>query len=194
MSDWVCLIINPTYYRRGKSLLDAELRKIFSDDLDEIRVVFGEEKKDVEEYYAFVRCSNYDNHVIEVRRSSAIRSVLPSYDAPAYLSDAEVNEFMSSIEEKNVSEYLLVGDVVKVKNGYLSGLTGLVIGESGSRDYDILFRFHTRKFEERISITNLSRTESIFENIKVPVLTDSLMESGILWACATGIQFCRDGI
>jgi len=189
MSDWVCLIINPTYYRRGKALLDAELKKIFSDDLNEIRVVFGEEK-DVEEYYAFVSCSNYDKHVVKVRGSSAIRSVLPSYDRPAYLSDSDVDEFMSSIEECDAPDDLLIGDVVKVNSGYLSGLTGLVIGDNGTKDYDILFRFHTRRFEERMPITNLSRMDSVYSHIKVPVLTDSLVDSGILWASITGIQFC----
>jgi transcription antitermination factor NusG len=187
--DWICLLVNPNFYRRGKVMLQAEMNKIFGPDMLELRVVFGEEHKDVEEFYAFVRCTNYHDHVSALMGSSAIKSVLSTYDNPVYLSDAEVKEFIESIEYEDVPDNLAVGDVVKVKEGYLSGLTGLVTKARESHTYQVTFRFHTRKFHEEMPISHLTLVESIFSHLKVPVCTDELIDSGILWASVTGIQF-----
>ena len=190
--DWICLLVNPTFFRRGRVILEAELGRVFGDDLLELRVVFGDEgsRKDVEEYYAFIRCQNYQNHLSGLMSSSAIKGVLTTYENPVFLSDADVNAFMDSIEEEAAPVNLSVGDVVKVREGYLSGLTGLVTEDQGSRSYQVMFRFHTRKFHEEMPISSLTLVESVFDHLKIPVLTDSLRESGILWASATGIQFC----
>jgi len=191
--DWICLIVNPTFYRRGRAILENELNKVFGEDLLELRVVFGEEHKDVEEYYAFVRCSDYDQHLSSVMSSPAIKAVLSTYENPVYLSDADVNEFMESIEEEASPVNLSVGDMVKVKDGYLSGLTGFVTDDIGHRRYKVLFRFHTRKFQEEMAIGSLTLVDSLFGKLKFPVVTDNLMDSGVLWASHTGIQFCGVG-
>jgi transcription antitermination factor NusG len=188
--DWICLLVNPSSFRRGREVLESELNKIFGPDILGLRVVFGEERNDVEEYYAFIRCRNYQQYISGLRNSSAIKGVLTTYDNPAYLSDADVSEFLSSIEQKDVPDNLSLGDVVKVKEGYLSGLTGIVMKSVSDSEYDVLFSFHTRKFHEKMQVSHLTLVDSIFDHLKSPVLTDNLRESGILWACVTGIQFC----
>lgn len=188
--DWICLLISPSFFRRGSEVLESELEKIFGDDMTELRVVFGDEHKDVEEFYAFIRCRNYSDYVSGLMSSSAIKGVLATYENPVYLSDADVRAFIESIDEEDIPCNLSVGDVVKVKEGYLSGLTGLVTKDVGYQKYDVLFSFHTRKFNEEMPMSHLTLVDSIFSHLKVPVLTDNLRESGILWAHVTGIQFC----
>jgi transcription antitermination factor NusG len=190
MNDWICLLINPTYYRRGKEVIESELLKIFGSNLIELRVIIDDDNQDAEEYYTFIRCRSYQEHVSQLMACRVVKSVLSTYENPVYLSHEDVKAFIESINEESIPDNLTVGDVVKVKEGYLSGLTGLVTRDRGSRVYDVMFKFHTRKFEEEIPITHLTLVDSIFDHLKMPVLTENLREHGILWACSTGIQFC----
>lgn len=190
MNDWICLLVNPKYYRRGKEVIELELFKVFGDDLVELRVIIDDESTDAEEYYAFIRCRNYQEHLSKLMNCRVIKGVLSSYDSPTYLSHEDVKGFISSINEEEIPECLSVGDVVKVNEGYLSGLTGLVVKDKGSMIYEVKFKFHTREFEEEIPITHLTLVDSVFDHLKIPVPTAELQEHGILWACVTGIQFC----
>lgn len=192
---WVCLTINPSYLRKGRDVLSKEIGRIFGDDLLELRVALDDDDVDPEELYAFVRCAKYFPYVKKLRESPAVRKVLSSYENPVFLSDGDVSGFIGSVETKKDTKILHIGDVVTIKDGYLSGLTGIVSERISEELYRISFKFHTRKFTEKMSVNSLEFTDNIFDHLKVPVIgsIDNLQECGIQWIGLTGIQFygCR---
>jgi len=189
--NWVCLLISSILHRRDNDAVRNELQEIFGNDMIELRVMMDCEADNADEYYAFIRCQNYEEYISRLINSNAIKGVLPSYENPVYLSESEIEGFFSSVSDDDNVEFSF-GDVVKVKVGYLSGLTGIVSRNKDDSRYDVVFRFHTRIFEEEIDGKDLSFQGTLSRNIKkTPVLSDNLLENGIPWVGMTGIQFCN---
>lgn len=170
--SWICLLVNPMFYRKGREVLEAELRAVFGDDLVEMKVVLDEPAPSCE-FYTFVRCSDYKSHVQALAQSSAVKGVLPSYENPAPLSDEEVAGFVESVETADEPPALRLGDVVRVADGYLENLTGIVLSGDGDA-YRVMFRFHTRRFTEVLNPSSLELDGNLFENLKFPVMPDKV--------------------
>jgi len=171
---WICVMVNATFQRGEKQALGAELVAIFGDDLSEARVVCDESMKQSGEYYAFLRCSNYHNHIERLISSMAVTSIVSDYDHPSYLSDFEVDEFVASVVRAKTKRQYWRGDLVVVKDGhFLAGLNGLVVSVEGKK-CDVSFRLNTRCFVERLSVTELEYIDNVFLHIRSPMTLEAL--------------------
>ncbi len=134
-------MVRASYQHGKKEAVARELRRIFGDDLLEVTIVCSESIEVSGEYFSFIRCLNYEQHVEGLVSSSAISGVVPSFDEPSYLSQSEVDEFASSLKETPLLPGLFLGDVVVVKGGptyksYLHGLSGVVIRKTEDTEKD----------------------------------------------------------
>ena len=150
MDGWICLIIGSRFFPREKhTVVEASLRGIFGADLIDHYIAAASadviDAFNYPDFYAFVRVSDYSIHVGKLKRSHVIIGVLPSYDHPQPLSDDEVLAFQNDINEKQCDN-LRYGDVVTVREGYLSDLTGIVVARSKSGLFRVYFRLHSREF------------------------------------------------
>lgn len=177
MSDgkWVCLSLDPKHVRRLGDLdeLKQEIGDCFGSDCLDV-VIMGDQFAEfcvelAAENYIFVRCSDYFSHVPALKACRVIKGVLDSYDSPSFVSPDEVDEFQETVEAKGQTGELLMGDVVRVREGRLKNLQGVVVSMSGTR-YVVFFKLFTRRFTERISKKNLVRMGSIFDTFKFPVV------------------------
>ena len=162
-SNWYCFIFDRKKVR-GLGSLEEFLRKtaeeIFGEDFYDICVI-GDKITDETfethaESYFFVRCSNYQNHSQDVKRSSVVTLVLPSTDNPDKVSDADINLFRNTSNEKfRNDKKFMSGDIIRVKEGYLQNLTGIVLEENKDGSYAVFFRLYTRQFVEKIKSKNI---------------------------------------
>ena len=150
--EWICLMVNGLFRHGDVTAVDREIASIFAGDLLEKRAVRSVEIKDsTGEYYLFVRCVNYHDHLERLRKSMAVVSVVPTYDAPHVFNDVEIRDFVASVEKPKRKRDLERGDMVQVTEGYLKNLFGVVEHSEGRDRYKVAFSFHLRRFSDTLS-------------------------------------------
>ena len=173
IGSWICLVVSSLYHNGDKKALAGELCRVFGDDLEEVRIVCDEQMEASGEYYSFIKCSDYFTHMEDAAASHAIASVVSSYEDPSYLTDAEVDEFVESVQVAESARVFVLGDIVKVTEGLTSGLNGIVV-EPGEKECLVVFRIYTRRFVKKISVTSLEYLDNVFLHVKYPVTEDRL--------------------
>lgn len=172
---WVCLAASTSFHHGEKESVAAEIRRIFGGDLVEMRTVSDEDLERSGEYFVFVKCNNYHDHVDSLIESPAVAHVVPSYRDPSFLSEVEVRSFSSSVDRKINPEDFVYGDIVKIKEteeefDHLRNLTGIVVmlvgdkldGKKVGVGYcGVFFRFHTTSFSVPISVTSLELLDNV---------------------------------
>lgn len=153
---WICLMVNGAFRHGDAKAADREIASIFGADMLEKRTVCNAEMYgSTGEYYLFLRCANYHDHLDRLRKSLAVVSVVPTYESPHAFSDAEIGEFMASVEKPKKPRELERGDMVQVTEGYLKNLFGVVEHSEGRDKYKVAFSFHLRKFSDTLSVSCL---------------------------------------
>jgi hypothetical protein len=142
------------------------MQNAFGDDFVDFVMTFDGS----EETYAFVKCLNYHRHIDRLKHSPAIKTVLASFDSPCFVSETEVRDFISSANPPVRSCEFRAGDVVRVVNGALSNLVGLVVEDAGKNRYLVSFSFHIRRFRQRIPAKDLTFIGNIFRVVRSPVI------------------------
>jgi len=158
---WYCVQFNGQRVRGIKdaeALLKKTAREIFGSDLHEVAVV-GERFDDdtyesQSEGYFFVRCTNYHRYVPTIKQSVIISKVLPKTEQPEPVSEEEVASFRVRVPFAGTKEHFDVGDVVRIRKGYLENLFGIVIDNDAER-YSVVFKLYTRRFVENVSRNNM---------------------------------------
>ncbi len=171
-AGWICLIIGSQYAKREKrKLISKEVKRIFGKDFLDFKIIDDESGAEAQEYYSFVRCLNYHSYIADLKRSSIIIGVLPSYDNPSIINNSDVAGFGDSVEKQRNPGKLFIGDVVKIKHGDLENLAGIVVGESdGGEKYEVLFKLYTVSFTRIISTKETIFIQNIFDSLKIPVI------------------------
>lgn len=177
MSDgqWVCLSLDPKHVRRLGDLdeLKRQVGACFGSDCLDV-VIMGDQLAEfcvelATENYVFVRCRDYFNHASTLKSCKLIRGVLDSYNSPSFVSNDEMSVFRDTVEAHEQTGDLLVGDVVRIREGKLKNLQGVIVATSDSH-YVVFFKLFTRRFSERIFKKNLVWMGSIFDMFKFPVV------------------------
>ncbi len=159
MPSWVCLSVNTHGIKKDGSLekLKEDIKRAFDGDfLDFVAVGdwYSDASAEISDNYAFVKCNDYFAHVKKIRECRVIAGVLDSYDNPIFSSEQEISSFRKNLSERPVYDYCC-GDFVKIKDGYLKDLFGLICGKHGKNNYKVMFRFYTKKFTKPISPQNM---------------------------------------
>jgi hypothetical protein len=175
---WICLVVSG-FQAAKKTAFEGEVSSLFGADFKEMRLVAGDNIPFAEDVYCLVQCSNYTSHVQDLIASPVIRNVLTSYEDPFYLSDHDVEDFCLSLHPERLVVFDF-GDIIRVTTGYLSGLTGIVLGCESDSHYRVTFRFHTRSFVEVLKGECLELLDNVFEHLKFPVVSDSLGEEELI--------------
>jgi hypothetical protein len=136
--------------------ISRELKLAFGLDMLGYRIVCNDNLIETGEYYLFVQCRNYSEHLESVNQNRYITGVVPSRASPHVFSDIEVEEFEKSVGKKEVVVGgFKNGDVVLVTEGYLKGLYGIVVKELSSKKVKVFFSFYVRQFYENFNVTCL---------------------------------------
>jgi len=169
---WICILLNHQYSKKESlGIVRKEMDKIFGEDGLGMEIAkSGTCDAEGFGYYAFVNCLNYENHVAGLRRSRVIYDVLPSYKNPHFLSEEEVLSFKDSAENEGKPKELFYGDLVKVEEGYLKNLYGIVKSKNDDNTYKVFFKLYTMKFDEDLSPKVLDLQRNIFDKVRVPVV------------------------
>jgi hypothetical protein len=173
MKRWLCAHVDAKVMRRGNApkLIQADMERVFGADLHKVVVVGGNLTPDFfesgAEDYVFVNCSNYFDHVSELRRSKVITGVLEDYENPNFCDEAEVERFARSIGP--VERDFQYGDLVFVREGYLKGLRGVVVRLARKGRFQVFFRLYTRSFIEDMVPTNLVFEKNVVDHFRFPV-------------------------
>ena len=163
MSDmWLCVSVGVSLYHGNRDAVERKVRDIFGEDLREIRFVCNDVMWSSGEYFIFVLCSDYENHIPSLKRESAYLKVVPSVDHPSWISPEEVSKFTRSVKTEN-SSVLSRGDIVLVKNGHLKNLFGIVTKKSPRRRYVTLFRLCTRKIVASLHENDLQKVGNVLK-------------------------------
>lgn len=168
MDKWVCILVSNSYLRRGENVIRGEIKKIFGKDFIDFSLTPSD---NTEETYAFVKARNYSSHSERFASSALVKCILPNSESPFFLSDQEVFDFVTSATPQGDTNKFIPGDIVRVTKGYLSNLTGIVIGSSEKDQYAVVFRFYLRHFSEIVNVSCLERHGNIFDLVKFPVVT-----------------------
>ena len=153
---WICLMASRTLPHDDLKNIQRELSMVFGDDLLGYKVVCNDLICSTGEYYLFVHCNNYWDHIESIAKRHFITGVVPSREDPYKFSLREIADFVSSAGYKGDSDSCLqMGDVVLVKDGYLKGLYGIVIKVLPSKRLKVFFSFYVRQFSEALKITDL---------------------------------------
>jgi hypothetical protein len=182
MADkWICMMVNTSFHHGDKTAVTTELRKIFSNDLKEIRLICDEIMWKSGEYYCLILCSNYDSHIPLLKENALFFKVIPSLDNPNWLTSDEVEKFTSSVEKAGIPVGLSKGDIVFVKEGYLKNLYGLVIGnEKGkTKRFKVSFHFYLKRFVANITAVSLQFVDNLFKYRKFPITREDLLKGKI---------------
>ena len=181
VDKWICLTVSTSFHHGDKSAVATELRRIFGTDLKEIRIVCDDVMWQSGEYYCFILCSNYGNHISALKEDALFFRVIPSFDKPNYLMQEEVEGFTVSVERAGVPTELSKGDVVFVKEGYLKNLYGLVIerDKGKNKKFRISFHFYLKKFVASVPATSLQFMDNIFRHRKFPITREDLLSGKI---------------
>jgi transcription antitermination factor NusG len=186
--NWICILLNHQYSKKESlDIVRKEMDKVFGEDNLGVEIAkSGTCDSEGFGYYAFVNCLNYENHVSGLRRSRVIYDVLPSYKSPHFLSEEEVLSFKDSAENEGRPEELFYGDLVKIEDGYLKNLYGIVKSKNDDGTYKVFFKLYTMKFDEDLSPRVLDLQRNIFDKVRVPVVEyhDNVVE--IMNMCSKG--------
>jgi len=169
MSKWICVKINLRNCKRSNpvSQIESTFSSIFGSDLHE--VLFTGDYLDeyyfslTSENYVFVHCDNYDKHVLKLKRSKLVHSVLNTYDDPSFVSEDEIAQFkegMNTERENRIDKR----DVVRVKDGYMKDLIGVVIGKEDGL-MKVIFQLFTISFADLFHEDNLEKQSTLSEKV-----------------------------
>lgn len=89
---WVCIEINTLFHHGDTDAVAKTIKKIFADDLKEIRFVCNDILMQSGTYYCFVLCLNYQDHIPDLKDNSAYYSIVPSCEKPNWLTTSEVDK------------------------------------------------------------------------------------------------------
>ena len=168
--QWICLMVNGTFHHGDRKAALDQITAALEKDLIEKKVVCNEHMTtSTGEYYVFIRCHNYYSHIENLKRISAIVSVIPSFENPHFFTTKEIQSFAGSVVDSDKPGKLIKGDMVLVKEGYLKNLYGVVGGDFVGKKYKVLFSFHLRKFSENITVANLQLIGNIFDTNLKPI-------------------------
>lgn len=177
-NQWICLMVSSTLPHKDNKLITKELSVIFGSDLVDHRVVCDTGMLASGEYYLFVRCANYRDHLDTLNKHTFVTNVVPSRESPHYFSDKEVKEFAVSVGRKvTPTSDFNKGDVVLVRDGYLRGLYGVVQGQSGKK-CRVFFSFYVRRFTENLRVTLLEFIGNV-SKYEFPVAVDGCHLAGV---------------
>jgi hypothetical protein len=166
--SWLCIIVNSSYCRGSCEALERSICGVVGEDFIELRVLPDENY--VEDAYAFLKCHNFPEHVQNLRKVNAIRTVLDSYASPRYLMEEEVEGLFKKETPKGSDSILIYGDVVRITEGYLNGLTGIIYERDEEGLYRVCFKLHTRSFIDILPRSILDYESNLFDELKFPVL------------------------
>ncbi len=164
--QWIGLMVNASFHHGDKDAVLQEIKRVFRDDLLEVRVVTDETMEVSGEYYCFVRCCNYGQHIEDLVLSIAVARVVPSYEDPHFFAEEDVAGFAVSIDERDAPGDFIYGDIVLVTENYLKNLYG-VITEPGARKCKVFFRLYMRTFIPLISVTSLKWCGNVLGQMRV---------------------------
>lgn len=187
---WICVSINPHFlhYHDKEELTDL-FYEIFKFDYIEHYLMDEEDgEKDYEfDRYVFVHCKQYKPYISELRKNRYIKNVLNSFDDISPIPEKEIFEIKTTASNVvfdddyfvNRTGFLLFGDIVKVLDGSLSSMNGVVIKECEKKKdfYYVYFRLFVDSFYKKIHISNLEFKTSIFKFIKNPVIKGTVTKS-----------------
>ena len=170
-AKWICLLINRKLVRKKDTFVHIKeiLTSFLKDDL--VSVYMPQELYDdynltlSADNYVLVKCKKYESHIEDFKNCSVVVNVLSDVNNPVFLSDSEVENFKKGF--KSTSVKFLKGSVVKIKEGYLSGLYGIVVGSNADK-CKVFFKLFSIQFIEELPKSNLTKTE---KNVDVSLLT-----------------------
>lgn len=174
IGGWVCANVDSKQIRRNNAveLIRSDLKKIFGSSLEEV-VIAGAKLDDNSfessvENYIFIKTKDYYKGVQGLRASRIISSVLSDYSNPSFISEEEVRVFAegSLLSDEKDFEY---ADVVKVKEGTLKDLKGIVLKKKEGEIYEVFFRMCTRQFTENLHRDNLLFDTNIIDRLRIPL-------------------------
>lgn len=164
---WICVIVRSNYKNGDVPAYEHDIRAIFGADFIDLKTAFAKDKVS-DDYYSFIRCQNYEAHSAMLGRCGAIEKVVPSLNAPTYLSTREVDEFLGSVKKTGEeTASFSVGDVVLVKAGFLKNLYGVVVAEKRGK-FKVFFKFYTRSFSETLSRPRLEYVAEVSSLVSEP--------------------------
>ncbi len=199
-------MIRSSFHHGDENALAVELGHVFGKNLTEARIVRNDVMLTSGEYYCFVDCDDYNAHVESLISSVAVSGVVSSYDSPEMFSDSDVDSFLASVDAKDASKPLRMGDVVRVSENhwYLGGLYGiveashddhchieleeeerdeesewLIVDRIGAPHCHLHFRFYTKKLFVSIEAAMLEHIGGVFSHVKAPVTVESIEAEGL---------------
>ncbi len=180
--QWYCFLLDGKHLKGVSDLeyfLTEEMKRVFKKDFYGIKLI-GERTTEDDfglntESYFFVCCNNYQKNIEAIRRCKIISLVLPNIDNPEIVSLESIKKFEKSACIINTDDEIEIDicDIVKVRDGYLKDLSGIVIRLVDHNYCDVFFRLYTRLFEERLMRKNLIVQNTVFNYIKFPVIDKS---------------------
>ena len=168
MSDkkaWYATVVNKASHHGKSDFFVKELRGVLYPHQSSFSVVKDDDPL-TDEYFIFVKSAGFVKKREEILRlQGVLRTVDGKPGCPYSFSDKEVDEFISSIKTVSENHVFSVGDVVVVSEGYLSGLTGIVVKTNSKNINRVFFRFHVRTLIETIKSDGLKFECSIYDAI-----------------------------
>lgn len=158
--SWLCVVIVRKLRSKGGETTRQEMERIAGVKFDDFCI---RDDGLGDDCYAFLKCSGTLD-MDGLRRHPGVVTVLESYDNPSYLTDQEVDDFLSS-GTPSVSA-TNEGDAVSVMGeGTYAGLYGVVVS-GGEKESEVMFRFHTVTRYEWLSNKELIVGENILSRLK----------------------------
>jgi len=171
--QWVCIIIDFQVTKSTDAIkrIHQEALGIFGSDFIDMVIIDGDlmcGASDLEVFhYVFVKCRNFSAHIDKLRNSTIVSGVMDDYHRPRFVPEDEINEMRHRIRKPKLGS-LFEGDVVIAQDGYLKGLSGIVVCADNGL-YMVMFKFYTRSFVEELNREMLEHSGNIFDNMKFPV-------------------------
>ena len=176
---WIALMVSSSFRHGDRDVMVGELRSIFGNDLAEIKFVDDEAMISSGEYYCFVRISEYNTHMDSLIGSAAVCRVVPAYDCPHEFTEDEIEAFGSSAKKSEIRGEFETGDMVKIKDGELKGLYGIIFEALGEDRYSVAFKMYTRGFEEVVEARSMEFVDNVFKHLKFPVTVDKIRSGDV---------------
>lgn len=172
--NWYCFLLDGQHLRgHSKEFITKEIRKIFDKDYCNVIILDNEHTDNFDslsENYIFVCCKNYNNYINKIKQSDLISLVLPSTENPSVVSDDEVSKFIETTETIEEKRAIEVGSIVKVRDGHLKNLYGVIKRVFKTKDAcEVFFRLYTKTFLKKIPKSNLTCVDSFFKYVKFPI-------------------------
>ncbi len=151
---WIALMMGKALNYRRPSIWSDKIKEICGNDV-KYEAVGNSVLSDNGDWYLFIKDPDWEKHIVELKKIRWVVSVVSDGDKPYIFSNQEVQSFVGDIKTKlEDGDEFSPGDAVKVKNGYLSGLYGIVESIRGKRAR-VFFSFHIRGFTESLKKSDL---------------------------------------